>query len=179
MIAIAYDVRIYRKCLKDLTREGDIVIEIGPHTGKHIVDYVEKASRIIAIDKSPEAKKAFLELEKKYEKIKFIYGDVRLFQTVIAAMKLVKKCDLLAVDLGGGRYPDTVFKVWALWSGCFKPRDSVIRNRGLAEFLQRAKIVDPSLRRSFKDDGWLSEWGRATPSKLRELLEEFKLWVDL
>jgi len=94
-------------------------------------------------------------------------------------MKLSKKCDVLAVDLGGGRYPDTVFKVWAAWSGVFTPRDSIIRNRGIAEFMQRAKIQDESIIRGFKDSGWLAEWGRATPSKIRDQIGEFKFYVNV
>jgi hypothetical protein len=94
-------------------------------------------------------------------------------------VQLTRSCDVLAVDLGGGRFPDTVFKVWAAWSGVLKPRDSVIRNRGLAEFLQRAKIADDSLKMEFSDGGWMSVWGRATPSKLKDQLGEFGFWIKV
>ncbi|MBN2518302.1 MAG: SAM-dependent methyltransferase, partial [Candidatus Altiarchaeota archaeon] len=154
MILLTYDVKRYRELLGECAKEKDIVIEIGPHTGASTKVLAEKAKKVIAVDKADQAEKA---LEKALDNVTFVKGDVRYFETVRKVQGIVNKCDLLAFDMGGGRYPDTVFKVWGMWSGVFRPRDSIIRNRGIAEFLQRAEIADDSLKRRFKDSGWLAE----------------------
>jgi hypothetical protein len=179
MISILYDVKKYRKAIENMVTEGMVVIEIGPHTGESTSHYVKKASRTVAIDVSEQSRKAFNKLSESNPNLIFIKGDARRFETVKEALKHTRKCDVLAVDLGGGRFPDTVFKVWAVWSGVFKPKNSIIRNRGLAEFIQRAKVEDESLKKDFSDNGWMSEWGRSVPSKLKDQLGEFSLWIDL
>ncbi|MEM4347399.1 MAG: SAM-dependent methyltransferase [Candidatus Altiarchaeota archaeon] len=179
MISIVYDVDIYRKILRERVNEGDIVIEIGPHIGKSTSCYERKVKLGILVDKSIESEKGLQSLLKKNKNLKFIKGDARSFKTVKKVMELTNSCNFLALDVGGGRYPDTVFKIWAIWSGVFKPKNSVIRNRGLAEFVQKLKIEDKSLKRKFRDDGWLSEYGRAIPSALKKQLDEFKFWVNI
>ncbi|HIE33567.1 MAG TPA: SAM-dependent methyltransferase [Candidatus Altiarchaeales archaeon] len=177
MISIVYDVNRYRKILEEWIKRNDIVIELGPHTGKSTVHYLEKTKLTVVVDKSEQSKDYFKNL--KSENLKFVKGDVRSFDTIKRVLQITKNCNFLAVDMGGGRYPDTVFKVWAVWSGIFKPKNSIIRNRGLAEFLQKAKIEDKSIKKKFEDSGWLSEWGRAAPYKLKKQLEEFEFWVDV
>lgn len=179
MISIVYDVKKYRDLLAKTIKEGDVVIEIGPHVGKSTLSYIERAKLAVAVDVGEQSAAAFRRMEKEFPRLKFVLGDARSFATMKDVVNLTRECDVLAVDLGGGRFPDTVFKVWAAWSGVFKPRDSVIRNRGLAEFLQRARIADDSLKRDFSDDGWLSVWGRATPSKLKDQLGEFGFWIKV
>jgi hypothetical protein len=179
MISIVYDVKKYRELLGKTVKDGDVVIEIGPHVGKSTLAYVERAKLAVAVDVGEQSVAAFRKLEKEFPQTRFVLGDARSFSSMKDVVKLTERCDVLAVDLGGGRFPDTVFKVWAAWSGVFKPRDSVIRNRGLAEFLQRTKIADDSLKREFSDDGWLSVWGRATPSKLKDQLGEFGFWIKV
>lgn len=179
MISIVYDVMLYRSLLARRVGKGDVVIEIGPHVGKSTITYVDKAGLVVALDKSPEAAGSFKKLVKEHRNLRFLQEDVRGFEAMKKVLALTKKCDVLAVDLGGGRYSDTVYKVWASWSGVFKPKNSIIRSRGLAEFLQRAVIVDDSVKQEFPDDGWLSTWGRATPYTLRKQLEEFKHYVDI
>jgi len=179
MIALLYEVSKYRDFLAKKVKQGDVVIEIGPHVGAAARLYLNKASLAVLIDKGEQSEDAMKKLSETYENLRFIRADARRFGTVDSVRKLTRDCDVLAVDMGGGRFPDTVFKVWALWSGVFQPRHSVIRNRGLAEFLQKTKIEDDSLRRDFPEDGWLSVWGRATPSKLHEQMEEFRFYIDL
>jgi hypothetical protein len=162
-----------------MVKDGDVVIELGPHTGVSTSMYAGRAKLVVAVDIGKESGKPFKKISAEYPQVHYINADARSFDTIKKAMKLAKKCDVLAVDLGGGRYPDTTFKVWGAWSGVFKPRDSVIRNRGIAEFMQRARIMDESIIREFKDSGWLAEWGRATPSKLREQIGEFKFYVNV
>lgn len=179
MISIAYEVGRYRRLLAGAVSEGATVIEIGPHLCEATKSYANKAGLIILIDIGPQSGAAANKLKEAHANLHFIQGDARRFETVKKARDLTKKCDVLAVDMGGGRFPDTVYKVWAIWSGVFRPTHSIIRNRGLAEFLQKARIDDPSLIRDFPDDGWMSIWGRAIPSRLKLQLEEFSFWVDL
>lgn len=179
MIVVAYDVRRYREILNGMVEKGNTVIEIGPHIGGGTRLYTSKTNLTIAVDKSVQAEIAIIRLQKKFKNLKFIKGDARDFDTVKQVLKFTNNCDVLAVDMGGGRFPDTVFKVWALWSGVFKPRDSIIRNRGIGEFLQRARVEDKSIEIKFPDDGWLSTWGRATPYRLKKQMEEFRFWIDI
>ncbi|MEA1924420.1 MAG: SAM-dependent methyltransferase [Candidatus Altiarchaeota archaeon] len=179
MIRIAYKKERYRRLLADMVDEGDTVIEVGPHLGKSTRGYVNRAEKVFAVDKSPQAKEAMNELQRECPNLVFVEGDVRSFETVEALMKETGECDLLAVDMGGGRYPDTVFKVWATLSGVFEPKKSLIRNRGLAEFVQRAEVADKSVIKDFHVNGWLSEYGRGIPYKLKKQLDEFRFWVDI
>lgn len=179
MISIVYDVKLYRSLIAKYVKRHDIVIEIGPHVGKSTMGYVDKAGLVVAVDKSLEAKKSFKKLLADYKNLHFVCDDVRGFRAVRKVLEITTRCDVLAVDLGGGRFSDTVYKVWASWSGVFKPRHSIIRSRAMAEFLQRAVIQDASIKKTFPDDGWLSVWGRATPYALRKQLEEFKYYVDI
>lgn len=179
MISLAYDVKFYRSLLARVVREKDVVLEIGPHTGKSTLGYIERAGKAVVVDKAADSGERFRGIAEKHPNLVFVGGDVRGFDAVKKVLKHVKSCEVFALDMGGGRHADTVFKVWATWSGVFKPRDSVIRCRALAEFLQRAEVADPSIKQSFPDSGWLETWGRATPYKLRKQLEEFKYWVDI
>jgi hypothetical protein len=179
MISVVYDVVLYRSLMAKYVNKGDVVIEIGPHTGKSTLGYVSKAGLVIALDKSPEAEKSFKKLAREHRNLRFMREDVRGFKAIKKVLQLTPKCDVMAVDLGGGRFSDTVYKVWACWSGVFKPKHSIIRSRALAEFIQKVKIEDDSVIGAFKDDGWLSTWGRATPYALKKQLEEFKQYVDI
>lgn len=174
MISVVYDRKRYHRLLSEVVKPGDTVIELGPHLGEATKVIAARAGRVIAVDKAVQAEEAF---KKRPENAAFVKGDVRYFETVDEVLRLAKGCDVLAVDMGGGRFPDTVFKVWAVWSGVFKPRDSVLRNRGLGEFLRRARIADPVLRRDFTDSGWLTQSGRKNPKQLREGLDELQLWL--
>ncbi|OYT40006.1 MAG: hypothetical protein B6U86_04745 [Candidatus Altiarchaeales archaeon ex4484_43] len=179
MISIVYNVERYRKLLSREVKKGDIVIELGPHIGRGTLSYIDGTRLTVTVDKSSQSENAFEEIKGRCPNLRFVRGDVRSFETIEKVLKLTRRCDLMAIDIGGGRFPDTVFKVWATWSGIFKPRDSIIRNRGIAEFVQRAEVRDDSIKRKFEDDGWLSEWGRAMPHKLKKQLDEFGFWVDL
>ncbi len=179
MISILYDVGRYRKFLNRGVDKDDTVIELGPHIGESTKLYVKKTRLTIAVDKSRQSEKAFERILPEYKNLRLVRGDVREFNTIKKVITLTKKCDVLAIDMGGGRYPDTVFKVWATWTGIFKPKHSVIRNRGLAEFIQRAEVHDKTIIKKFPDDGWLAEWGRAVPYALKKQLDEFDFWVKV
>jgi hypothetical protein len=179
MIGVVYDVDRYRKALSDIVKDGDTVVEIGPHVGRSTDRYVGKAGKVVLVDKGADCAGALEEYARLHENVTFVCGDSRGFDVLRLVMRHAPTCDVLAVDLGGGRYPDTVFKVWGTWSGVLKPRDSMIRCRGLAEFIRRAKVVDDTIEQEFKDSGWLSDYGRGTPSKMRAQLDEFGHWVDI
>ena len=104
MISIVYDVLLYRRLLAETVREGDIVVEIGPHTGKSTLGYAGKAKLAVAVDKSPEAEKSFRPVCLKHRNVRFLRGDVRGFETLAKVLKITPRCDVLAVDIGGGRY---------------------------------------------------------------------------
>ncbi|MFH0861826.1 MAG: SAM-dependent methyltransferase [Candidatus Altiarchaeota archaeon] len=179
MISVVYDVVAYRNLLAKTVREADTVVEIGPHVGRSTDTYLAKAGRAILIDKGKDCVKALSEIAEKHDNVVYVCGDARGFDTLSLVRKHAPRCDVLAVDLGGGRFPDTVFKVWATWSGVLQPRHSIIRCSGLAEFIRRAKVQDDTLPKEFADNGWLSEYGRAIPSKMKVQLEEFSHWVDI
>jgi len=174
MILLCYDRERYHELLSETIKPTDTVLEIGPHLGESTKVIAKRAKEVIAVDKAEQAEQAF---KKKPANVTFVKGDARFFETVDAVLKLKESCDVLAVDMGGGRFPDTVFKVWAVWSGVFKPRDSILRNRGLGEFMRRAQIRDPVLEKDFLDGGWLSQSGRKTPRQLKEGLKELGLWM--
>lgn len=179
MIAIAYEVKRYRRLLSETVRDGDTVVEIGPHIGKSTDGYVLKAAKAVLVDKGRDCAKALAGYAERHANVEFVCGDARGFSALTLAVKHAPRCDVLAVDLGGGRYPDTVFKVWGTWSGTLKPRDSVIRCRGLAEFIARGKVEDDTVETAYPDSGWLADYGRATPTKMKTQLEEFGHWVDI
>jgi len=173
MIYLAYRVEKYRELLKKVAKPGKTILEIGPHVGLGTKLLKESGARVICVDKAAQSEDAVKKLG-----VEFVKGDVRFFDTVRDVQKIIKRCDVLCFDMGGGRFPDTVFKVWAIWSGVFRPKDSVIRNRGLAEFIQRVKIEDEHLIRDFEDDGWLKAWGRRYSKEFPSGLEEMKLWME-
>lgn len=179
MISIVYGVEEYRKLLEDSVKSSDVVLELGPHTGKSTLSYLDKAKLVVVVDKARQSLEAFKPILREHSNLVFVQEDVRGFEGIKAVLGHIKECDVLAVDLGGGRHADTVFKVWATWSGTFKPRDSIIRSRALGEFVRRARLDDECLRQEHPDSGWLSTWGRATPYKLKRQLEEFRHWIDI
>jgi hypothetical protein len=180
MISIVYGHKRYHEMLAEVIGPDDLVLEIGPHIGGSTKVIAENAKQVIAVDKAKQSADAL----KDNPDISFVRGDVRFFETIDEVCRLLKtldprrrNVDVLAMDMGGGRFPDTVFKVWAVWSGVFKPRDSIIRNRGLGEFLRRARIDDPVLEKDFVQNGWLTQSGRKSPKQLKEGLDELQLWL--
>ena len=79
-------------------------------------------------------------LADEYSNLTFISGDVRRHEILLEAFRLTQSCDVLSVDLGGGYHPDTVFKVFYIWSSTFKPFHSIIRNKGLVDFCNSAAV---------------------------------------
>lgn len=174
MIKLSYNINQYRKQLFKTIKDNDNIIELGCHVGKTTEKILEKYEncKIIAIDNSPEAISPMKKLEDEYQNLTFISGDVRLHEKIKEAIKISDKCDILSVDLGGGYHPDTVFKVFYIWSSTFKPRDSLIRNRGLIDFCKSATTTDEDFK---SDTGYLSTCGN---EGIPPLIKEFDLWTS-
>ena len=175
MINVVYDIKVYRQILKDIIQEDDVVVELGCHVGNstRIISQLAPEGKIIALDKGTESKEKLEQLNKEVETpIEFIQSDVRLHETLEEVTKKVNKlggCDVLSVDLGGGYHPDTTFKVFFIWSSTLKPRDTIIRNRGLLDFIHSSSGTE--IIRS--ENGWLESCGDdGIPPRLKEL----KLW---
>jgi 23S rRNA U2552 (ribose-2'-O)-methylase RlmE/FtsJ len=175
MIKVLYDIKVYRQVLKDIIKKDDVVVELGCHVGnstKIIADLAYDDGFIIALDNSPEALKPMKSLEEEYSYLDFIKADVRLHETLEEVARKIEKigrCDVLSVDLGGGYHPDTTFKVFFIWSSTLKPRVTIIRNRGLVDFIHSAS-TDEHIK---SEMGWLESSGNdGIPPRLKE----FKLW---
>ena len=167
MIKLSYDIKNYRKDILDLVNSSDTVIELGCHTGG-TTKIIPNECNVIAVDNSPEA----IEIMEKMDNVTFISGDVRLHEVLAEAFEITQECDVLAIDLGGGYHPDTVFKVFYIWSSTFKPKHTVIRNRGLLEFFNSA---EGSGEEYVSNEGYLDSYH---DSGIPPLIKEFDLWTS-
>ena len=168
MIKLCYDVNDYRTQISGAINEGDTVIELGCHTGNTSKVILENDVRLIAIDNSPEASEEMNKLD-----LTFINADVRLHDTISEVYKLTQRCDVLAIDLGGGYHPDTVFKVFYIWSSTFKPKSTIIRNRGLVEFYNSISEVMGDF---ISYEGFLDSY---KDSGIPPQIKEFDLWTPM
>lgn len=171
MIKIVYDIKVYREALKNIIKANDVVVELGCHVGNSTKILAELASegKIIALDNSPEAVESMAEIESGFKNVEFIKADVRLHETLEQVIREIKSCDVLSVDLGGGYHPDTTFKVFFIWSSSLKPRETIIRNRGLLDFIHSTQ-AEEKIESKY---GWLESSARdGVPPRLKEL----KLW---
>ena len=166
MIKLSYNIKKYRQDLTDLVNVGDTVIELGCHLGG-TTQLFSSDCNVVAIDNSPEA----VGVMDDFDNVEFISGDVRRHEVLAEAFKKVQKCDVLAIDLGGGYHPDTVFKVFYIWSSTFKPKHTVIRNRGLLEFVNSSKV---SGEEYLSKEGYLDSYN---DSGIPPLIKEFDLWT--
>ena len=174
MIKIVYDIKVYRQVLRDIIKKDDVVVELGCHVGNstRIIGDLSPDGAVISLDNSPESVDAMKSVSNTYPSTEFIKADVRLYETleeVALKIKDIGRCDVLSVDLGGGYHPDTTFKVFFIWSSTLKPRDTIIRNRGLLDFIHSAS-TDELVK---SEMGWLESSGNdGIPPRLKE----FKLW---
>jgi SAM-dependent methyltransferase len=171
MIKVVYDIKVYREALKNIIKADDVVVELGCHVGNSTKILAELASegKIMALDNSPESVESMAKIESDYKNVEFIKADVRLHETLEDVIKKIETCDVLSVDLGGGYHPDTTFKVFFIWSSSLKPRETIIRNRGLLDFIHSAQ----SEEKIESKYGWLESSARdGVPPRLKEL----KLW---
>ncbi|WP_407374531.1 class I SAM-dependent methyltransferase [Methanobrevibacter sp.] len=165
MIKLSYNIENYRKDILDLVKSGDTVIELGCHVGGTTKLFASKCN-VVAVDNSPEAIDEMAKLD-----VKFIPGDVRLHEVIGEVYKIVQKCDVLAIDLGGGYHPDTAFKVFYIWSSTFKPTHCLIRNRGILEFFNSAESAE---KQYISNEGYLESYH---DSGIPPQIKEFELWT--
>ena len=174
MIKVIYHIKVYRQILSGIIKKDDVVVELGCHVGNStkIIGDLSPEGTIISLDNSPESVNAMKTVTDEYSNVEFIKADVRLHETleeVALKIKEIGRCDVLSVDLGGGYHPDTTFKVFFIWSSTLKPRDTIIRNRGLLDFIHSAS-TDEMIK---SEMGWLESSGNdGIPPRLKE----FKLW---
>ncbi|MDO5860602.1 SAM-dependent methyltransferase [Methanobrevibacter sp.] len=168
MIKLSYDIKKYRQDIRDLVKPCDTVIELGCHVGG-TTKLISNDCNVIAVDNSPEA----LDIMENMDNVYFISGDVRRHEVLAEAFEISQSCDVLAIDLGGGYHPDTAFKVFYIWSSTFKPTHTVIRNRGLLEFVNSAQCSGEDY---VSDEGYLESYH---DSGIPPLIKEFDLWTPL
>lgn len=166
MIKLSYNIKNYRQDLLNVVESGDIVIELGCHVGG-TTKLISDMCNVVAIDNSPEA----IDIMNEMESVKFISGDVRSHDVIARAFENVQSCDVLAIDLGGGYHPDTVFKVFYIWSSTFKPKHTVIRNRGILEFVNSVSVSGEDIS---SDEGYLETY---YDSGIPPLIKEFDFWT--
>ena len=173
VIKLSYDMKVYRQHLREVLEKTDNVVELGAHVGKssEIILYKLTTGRLISIDNSPEAIEPMEKLSRYNDNFTFLSADVRLHETLEQVAKSIDKCDVLSIDLGGGYHPDTVFKVFYIWSSTLKPRDVLIRNQGLIDFVNSVDYDEEFESR----EGWLESCGdQGIPPQIKE----FSLWSD-
>jgi SAM-dependent methyltransferase len=171
MIKVVYNIKVYREALKNIIKANDVVVELGCHVGNSTKILAELAieGKIIALDNSPEAVESMAKIESEFKNVEFIKADVRLHETLEQVITEIGSCDVLSVDLGGGYHPDTTFKVFFIWSSSLKPRETIIRNRGLLDFIHSTQ-TEEKIESKY---GWLESSARdGVPPRLKEL----KLW---
>ncbi len=174
MIKLSYDIEIYRKQLLSMIKEKDTIIELGCHVGKTTEIILNELNncKLISLDNSPEAIDIMGEMAVKNKNLKFIFGDVRLHDKIQEVYYLTKKCDVLSIDLGGGYHPDTVFKIFYIWSSTFKPKKTLIRNKGLIDFCNSIEISNEKYQSS---KGYLES---CDDGGIPPQIKEFELWTS-
>ncbi len=171
MINLSYNICDYRKQILEILNDNDTVIELGCHVGNTSRLILENDVKLIALDNSPEAESQIIKINSP--NLIFINKDVRLHETLLEVYKIIQRCDVLAIDLGGGYHPDTVFKVFYIWSSTFKPKHTIIRNRGLIEFYNSVCEVSGDYK---SDRGYLDSYN---DSGIPPQIREFDLWTPM
>ncbi len=167
MIHLSYDRREYQQDMIDNIKLLDNVVELGCHIGTStkIISRLNQDGTVYAFDNSPESYEAMNNLGIEYRNIEFIQADVRKKELLYKFKEEHEKIDVLCIDLGGGYHPDTVFKVFFLWSSILKPRISLIRNRGLTDFINSST----SRENISSSEGFLSSSSNAIiPNKFKK-----------
>ena len=173
MIYLSYDRKKYQEDMINNIKIYDNVVEIGCHIGTStkIISRLNQDGTVYAFDNSPESIEALNNLGIEYENIEYFNADVRDEKVLYDFIEKCDKIDVLCVDLGGGYHPDTVFKVFFIWSSLLKPRVSLIRNRGLIDFVNSSSCSEKIKSK----DGFLdSSANNIVPKDLKEL----KLWSN-
>ena len=171
MIHISYKRSQYQEDMIKNIKITDNVVEIGCHVGvsTRIISRLCQDGTVYAFDNSPESIEAMNNLKIQYPNIEYVNADVREKDVLNNFLEKGEKVDVLCVDLGGGYHPDTVFKVFFIWSSILQPRVSLIRNKGLIDFISSTKTNENIKSRK----GYLE----SSAANIRpENLEELKIW---
>lgn len=154
MISISYDRRQYQEDMINNIESSDNVVELGCHVGTStkIISRLCQDANVYAFDNSPESVDAMNNLGIEYKNVEFMCVDVRNKDILYEFAKAHDEINVLCIDLGGGYHPDTVFKVFYLWSSFLKPKITLIRNKGLADFVNSSK----SIENIYSNEGYLS-----------------------
>lgn len=173
MIYLSYDRKKYQEDMINTIKTFDNVVEIGCHIGTStkIISGLCQDGTVYAFDNSPESVEAMGKLGIEYKNIKFTKADVRDEKIIYDLLKQGNHIDVLCIDLGGGYHPDTVFKVFFIWSSVLKPRVTLIRNRGLIDFIN----TSVSSEKITSEEGYLNS---SADNILPENLKELELWSD-
>lgn len=171
MIHLSYDRRKYQEDMINNIRTFDNVVEIGCHIGTStkIISKLNQDGIVYAFDNSPESTEAMNNLGIEYNNIQFFNADVRNEEILYDFAGTCEKIDVLCVDLGGGYHPDTVFKVFFIWSSVLKPRVSIIRNRGLIDFIN-SSTTNENIK---SNEGYLES---SAKNIIPDNLKELKMW---
>lgn len=171
MIHLSYNRKKYQEDMINNIKIFDNVVEIGCHIGTStkIISRLNQDGIVYAFDNSPESTEAMNNLGIEYKNIKFFNDDVRNEEVLYNFVNECEKIDVLCVDLGGGYHPDTVFKVFFIWSSVLKPRVSLIRNRGLIDFINTS-ISSEDIK---SEKGFLNS---SSDNIIPKNLKELKLW---
>ncbi len=140
MIHISYNRHQYQEDMIQHVEIDDTVVELGCHVGTstRILSRLAQDGRVYAYDNSPESTRAMRKLRIEYPNVVFENADVREIEVINKLLEAEESIDVLCIDLGGGYHPDTVFKVFFLWSSLLTPKITLIRNRGLLDFINTA-----------------------------------------
>lgn len=154
MIEISYNRKDYQEDMIKHVKLLDEVVELGCHVGTStkIISRLNQDGTVYAFDNSPESRDAMNNLGIEYQNIEFYKADVRDKELLYEFKRNHEKIDVLCIDLGGGYHPDTVFKVFFLWSSILKPRVTLIRNKGLMDFVNSSN-TDENIK---SDKGFLN-----------------------
>lgn len=173
MIYLSYDRKKYQEDMINNIQTFDNVVEIGCHIGTStkIISRLNQDGIVYAFDNSPESSEAMNKLGIEYSNIIFKKADVRDESVLYDLLKQCNSIDVLCVDLGGGYHPDTVFKVFFIWSSVLKPRVCLIRNRGLIDFINSSVTSEPI----HSEKGYLSS---SANEIVPESLKELEYWSD-
>lgn len=144
MIHISYDRRNYQEDMIKHIDLYDNVVELGCHVGTStkIISKLCQDGSVYAFDNSPESIEAMNNLGIEYSNIEFNCADVRDKEVLYEFARTHKQIDVLCIDLGGGYHPDTVFKVFFLWSSILKPKITLLRNQGLVDFINSSESCE-------------------------------------